>query len=131
MEVKAVRATLAECLPYLEHAAEFDTSGGVITLGDICDGSAFFLLQADGKTVGGYAVKLARYERASIMWVQSASANLPGAELSPHILSIVEQQARQLGADQIAFATRRRGAVKKLLKAGYGHESVILRKNLK
>lgn len=130
VEVKAVRVAFSDALPYLEQASEHDTSGGLLTISDICHGAVFMAIECDGERVGAYALKLVRHELGAVLWVQSCAANLPGADLSPHIVSIVEEQARQLGASQIAFATVRRGLMKKMRKLGFEDESVILRKNI-
>jgi hypothetical protein len=131
MEVKAVRVELSEALPYLQKASEHDTSGGLLTIDDICHGAVFLAIECDGERVGAYALKLVRHTNGAVLWVQSCAANLPGADLTPSIVSIIEQQARQLGAHQIAFATVRRGLVKKMQRLGFGEQSVILRKNIK
>lgn len=131
MELAAQVTTPDVAVPFLAKAAEHDTSGGLLTMRDICHDVQFMQLEADGKVVGAYAVKLVNHERGKVLWLQSAAANVPGVELGPLIFNIVEKQARMMGADQVAVTTIRKGGMKKLRKLGYEMSGVTFRKNLK
>lgn len=117
--------------PYLENAARFDTSGGLLTPEEVAGGAIWQALERDGRKIGAYALSLTQHERGSVLWLVAAAANQPGRDLSPHILSIVEQQAEQVGARQVAVTTIRPGAIKKLLEHGYEVTGITLRKKIK
>lgn len=116
---------------YLDQAARFDTSGGLLTPGEMVQGAIWQSLEQDGERIGAYALSLTQHDNGAVLWMVAAAANVPGRDLSPHILSIIEQQAKQAGAAQVAVQTIRRGAVKKLLAHGYEVTGITLRKKIK
>lgn len=119
-----------EARSFLECAARFDTSGGLLTQDEATQGAVWMGLEQGGQLIGAYALSLTQHQRGGVLWMVAAAANVPGRDLSPHILSLVEQQAGQVGAQQVAVTTIRRGAIKKLLAHGYEVTGVTLRKRL-
>jgi hypothetical protein len=126
----AVPMAEADALPYLKQAAEFDTSGGMLTLEEICNGAVMQAVEHDGRRIGAYALQVAQHDNGKVLWVVACAARLPGQDLTPQLLNIIEQQASRTGADQVAITTRRRGLISKLLQHGYEISGVTLRKKI-
>lgn len=120
----------AQALPYLLKAADFDTTAGAQTVAEILQRSLCQGVSCGGEMVGAYALELAVHEAARVLWVTACAADLPGQDLTPHLLDMIEQQAVQVGAGQVAMTTIRRGLIKKLLRHGYEVSGVTLRKKL-
>lgn len=127
----AVAAGEEQARPLLEKVGKYDTTAGLLSTDEMLDGSIYQTLQlGSGEVVGAYALQLSQHQAGSVLWVVAAAANVPGQDLSPSIFGIIEQQARQVGAAQIACTTRRGGLVKKLLGMGFEISGITLRKKL-
>lgn len=120
----------AQALPYLLKAADFDTTGGAQSVDEVLARSLCQGVECDGVTVGAYALELVEHQASKVLWVTACAADLPGQDLTPHLLDMIEQQAGQVGAAQVAMTTIRRGLVKKLLSHGYEITGITLRKKL-
>jgi N-acetylglutamate synthase-like GNAT family acetyltransferase len=126
----ACQSSESEARTMLERVGHFDTTAGLLSLDEMLAGSVYQVLKQDDKTVGAYALQMAQHENGAVLWVVAAVANDPGKDLSPHIFSIIEQQARSVNASQIACTTVRKGLIKKLLKMGFEVSGITLRKKL-
>lgn len=126
--IEAVPASAEDALPWLQRAAKFDTSGGLLGVDEVLRGSVFQAVQHGGECIGAYALSLSQHDQGAVLWVTACAADLPGVDLVPHLLSIIEQQARTVEAQQVAITTRRRGLIKKLLHNGYEISGITLRK---
>lgn len=120
----------ADARPYLLQAAQFDTSAGLLTPDEAASCAVWQAVEHAGQQVGAYGLSLSQHERGTVLWVVACAAAVPGQDLTPHLLSIIEQQAQQVGAAQVAMTTIRRGAVKKLLQHGYEISGITLRKRI-
>lgn len=122
-------ATLAAVLPLLEKAAsKADTTGGSISIAELCAGSIpFEVTSGAGLPIAAYTI--AKHGRTC--WIMAAAGNAPGISITDTLLPVMERQARELGAEQIAITTRRPGLVKRLQdRHGYEQTGVTLRKRL-
>lgn len=112
----------ADVLPLLAQAAGDDVQG--LGLAEIVNGCRFFAIEQGGAVLLGYALREAGRE----LWIQAAGG-VPGPlDMSLVGLAAIEQQAA--GFESVGFQTRRRGLVRKAIKAGYEIDGFILRKKI-
>ena len=102
--------------------ARLDDPARTADLGDLCASGQCFELVGDGVRAV-YEVQLQR----GTAWV-SALAGSGKTPLIDAVMSLVDVQARDAGAQQIAFQTARPGLMKKAVKHGYSITGWILRK---
>ena len=124
--------SLGDVLPVLELAIgpRCDTSGGLLSVAEACQGSECFAVYEGGALVLGYALKRVQHEGGAVTWIMAAAGNRPGLDLTQTALPAIEQQARDAGTVQVAITTKRRGLIAKLKKQGYAVTGVTLRKTL-
>lgn len=120
----------AQALPYLQQAVKFDTSAGAQSLDEMLGSSLCQSVEYNGEIVGAYALELAEHKACKVLWITACAAGVPGQDLTPHLLDMIEQQAVQVGAAQVAVTTIRRGLIKKMLAQGYEISGINLRKKL-
>lgn len=128
--IKAVGISAVDALKILDGAAQYDTSGGLLSLAEVCGGAVFQAVEYQGRRVGAYALQRSQHDGGAVLWITACAANVPGVDLTPHILSVIEQQAQQVDADQVAITTARRGLIKKMLALGYEISGITLRKRI-
>lgn len=112
---------LSRALPYLVNVTrpKSDTSNGLATVQDVCRNAQVFAVTCEGQTVGAYAVEPLEFDRGVCLWVQAGAGHLDGVDLSQTIIRVIEGQAQQIGAKQVAMLTKRRGLAKKLSAMGW------------
>lgn len=120
----------AQALPYLLKAAYFDTTAGAQTLDEVLVRSLCQGISHNGEIVGAYALELTEHKAGKVLWVTACAADMPGKDMTPDLLDMIEQQAAQVMAGQVAISTIRKGLIKKLLSHGYEVSAVTLRKKL-
>lgn len=104
-----------------------DTTAGATAAADVCgDG---YMVTLDGVPVMGYVLRFADGAKP-VCWVLGAVGHAPGHDLTAEVLPVIERQAREGGAQQVAFTTKRRGLEKKISMAGYVETGRIYRKNI-
>lgn len=107
-----------------------DTTAGMETVQDACRFSQAVAVECEGRAVGAYAVRPVQLDRGVVLWVMAAGGRLPGINLTAAMMPVIEAQAMQTGARQVAINTRRKGLISQLEKIGYVVTGVTLRKNL-
>lgn len=128
--------SLTICRASMEQAREIlapallrgDTTGGACGLGDLCAGGEVFVGLDGGKPAFAYVLGIVNHEAARVAWVKAAAGSVPGVDLTAQVLPFVERQAKDAGAVQVAFTTRRRGLIKKMREQGYTVTGVTMRK---
>lgn len=119
-----IEQTTAEAvLPLLGLAIADDVQG--LGLSEIVGGCQFFRLQGLKGAEFGYALKVAGSE----LWIQAAGGAAK-IDLTIFGLALIEQQAKGAALKSVGFQTRRRGLVRKAIKAGYQVDGYILRKKI-
>jgi len=129
-------ATIRQCdfeeaAPLLARAfgPRTDTTGGLLTMAEACQGAECFMVEGEGgKIMAAYAVSVSQHSGGRVAWVCAAGSVARGPDLTASILPVIEQQAA--GAEQVAITTRRRGLVKKLVRQGYEITGITLRKRI-
>lgn len=121
VEIKVAfkQVTAADAMPLLLLAASDDVQG--VGLSAVLDGCIFFMLSDHL----AYALKRVGNE----LWIQAAGGNSP-LDLTAIALEQIEAQAVGIYTS-IGFQTRRRGLVKKAMRAGFVVDGYILRKKIK
>ena len=104
-----------------------DTSAGAAIAENICKSGYTFSVQENGKTFAAYNLQI---DNHGVAWIMAAGGGRAGVDLTSTVTPSIEAQARELGARQIAFNTKRRGLVRKMERLGFSITSVTLRKNL-
>lgn len=123
-------AALINIMAELEHD-KTDTTAGAVTAAEACNQHARGYLVKDGeKTVMAYLLAFQNCAQKRVCWVTGARGNAPGHDLTAEVLPVIEQQAREGGAQQIAITTKRRGLAKKISDAGFMETGRTYRKNL-
>ncbi|WP_354682650.1 hypothetical protein [Cupriavidus necator] len=118
-----------------EHAAEVDkafaghaksdASGGLLAPAEYLDTCGFFRVWKDGEPVAWYV--LMPHKHAHTLEIEIALAHgRADFDLVAEVLPLIEYQCRE--ADAIRVTTCRPGLIKKLKRAGYRSEAVVLRK---
>lgn len=124
--------TIRECgapdaRPWLMMADEFSTGCGVVTRVELEHGCQFHLVLADGQPVGAFSTKLT----PSTVWVvQAGGRSINGVSLAEIIMPLIEELAVAGGWKSIAFATRRKGLIRKMSKLNFRPAATVVRKVL-
>lgn len=122
-QVTIEQTAAGELLRLLGLAINDDVQG--IGLLEIVRDCQFFRLQGLSGAEFGYALKVAGSE----LWIQAAGGAAK-IDLTVLGLALIEQQARNAHLKSVGFQTRRRGLVRKAIKAGYQVDGYILRKKI-
>ena len=108
-----------------------DTSAGALAAGDVCGpGARGYVAHVGAVPVLAYVLSFAQAGKKLVCWVLAAVGDAPGRDLTGEILPVIERQARQAGAQQIAITTKRRGLAKKINALGFIETGRTYRKNL-
>ena len=100
----------------LHAARKYDPLGGAVTLPDVLRGARLYaLLDHAWRPAAVYALRRSGAE----MWATAAAGRWRGVDLVRTMLPFIEEQARQAGAIRVCVATKRRGLLRKLARAGY------------
>ncbi|OGT05253.1 MAG: hypothetical protein A2Z65_13620 [Gallionellales bacterium RIFCSPLOWO2_02_58_13] len=118
VEIRA--ASQQEVMPLLALAAGDDVQG--LGLDAIIAGCQFYILDGLPGAEMAYALRAAGSE----LWIQ-AGGGKASVDLTALGLAAIERQA-QGGFRSVGFQTRRRGLVKKAMRAGYQIDGYIMRK---
>lgn len=118
-----VVCTEAEARRLLALASVDDVQG--LGLSRIVEGCQFFKLENLPGSELAYALK----EAGGELWIQAAGGSAP-VDLTAFGLAAIEQQAAGV-FKSVGFQTRRRGLVKKAMRAGYVVDGFIMRKVLR
>lgn len=121
-EITINAASREDVLPLLALALGDDVQG--LGLDEIVRGCQFFKLQNLPGAEMAYALKAAGSE----LWIQAGGGSA-SVDLTALGLAAIERQAAG-GFKSVGFQTRRRGLVKKAMRAGYQIDGYILRKVL-
>lgn len=124
--------SLGDVLPVLELAIgpRCDTSGGLLSVAEACQGSECFAVHEGDILVMAYALRRVQHEGGAVTWITAAAGNRPGLDLTRSAIPAIEQQAKDANTQQVAITTRRPGLIRKLKKQGYAITGVTLRKTL-
>lgn len=107
-----------------------DTSGGICGIGDwLAGGSAYVVVDDDGRELAVFAVQHVQRERGRALEVLAARQLAPGGDLTADVLPHIERLFGQ-GCDVVTIYTRRAGLVRKLEAAGYAPAATIMQKKL-
>lgn len=118
MEIRLTPAEYAQVRARLALAAGDDVQGlGLDRVFQACE----------FRECGALALALVAMGRE--LWIQGAGG-ADSADLTQAGLAACEIEARGRGLESVGFQTRRRGLVKKAIKAGYEIDGYILRKRL-
>jgi len=130
MDDRAQFVTTSQCAPdevrgilAAAYNARTITDGNKRSLDDMLARGLCFKVMHGGAIVGAYVLKIDGPE----VWVMLAGGSA-SVDLSAHGLQLIEQQSAAF--DSVGFQTRRRGLVKKAIKAGYEVHGYILRKKI-
>lgn len=128
---EAVSLVIRECgadeaRPWLMLADQYSTGCGVVSRQENEAGCQFWQVLKGGEVVGAFSTRLT----PSTLWVVQAGGHLGGISLADSIMPWVEREAKAAGRLSVAFATRRRGLIKKLGRRGFVQSAVIVRKVL-
>jgi|GEM_PF-3340298 hypothetical protein len=132
LRVKQVPAeALVDILAALERE-KTDTSAGAMTAEEACGPHAdgYIVQDAEGRNVAAYLLTFQNCAKKRVCWVNGAYGRAPGHDLTAEVMPIVEKQAREGGAHQIAVMTKRMGLAKKICADGFQETGRIYRKNL-
>lgn len=132
MELRSFPAAFEDVADLLEpaHVPGRDTSGGMLTLAEVCQGALCFRVEAGGKVVGAYAVQITHHAAGPVAWIKAAGGRLPGADLTVSLLPAIEAQLALHGVRCMAIKTRRIGLVRKLARLDYFSGGVTMLKIL-
>lgn len=107
--------------------AQFDTSGGLVTLAEWLHNAQVCEVTEDGRAVAWFALRGFRHahtEEAELI----AAAGRASVDLTKTVLPYIESQVTP--ADALTIYTRRRGLVRKLERQGYRLDGYVMRKTL-
>jgi len=123
-------AALVDIMAALE-SDKTDTTAGAVSALEACGQHArgYTVKQGD-KTVMAYLLAFQDCAKKRVCWVVGARGNAPGHDLTDEVLPVIEQQAREGGAQQVAITTKRRGLAKKICESGFQETGRTYRKNL-
>lgn len=108
-----------------------DTTAGAVTAEEACNPHAFGYIVKDGdKTVMAYLLAFQNCARQRVCWITGARGRAPGRDLTAEIMPIIERQAREGGAHQIAITTKRLGLAKKICASGFVETGRTYRKSV-
>lgn len=108
-----------------------DTTGGLMSIGDLLNGAACIqVIAEDGETVGAYAVERVEHKNGAEMVLVAGVGHLPGADLTKAVIPAVVDQARAANCRALTIHTRRRGLVAKLQAQGFEIDGFIMRKKI-
>jgi hypothetical protein len=126
--VRPMRHLTQDAISAFEAAQQrFDTSGGLVTLGELLQG-AISCEVLDGETpVAWFAVRSVNHMTANECELLIA-AGAASVDLTRNVLPYIEAQVSP--ADALTIYTRRQGLVRKLLAQGYRVDGTVLRKTL-
>lgn len=132
MKLTIAPASLDEIAPFLLAALRYDTTGGTIGLRDFEKPSVlkFKALDAGGAIIGGYALTVATYAGAKVVWVEGAAGQASGVDFIRSFLPTIEQQARAVGACQLAIVSRRQALIDKMQRLEFARCGTVMRKAL-
>lgn len=117
---------LAVCL-----RPELDTTGGLWSLAELCNGGRLFEVADEaGKVVLRYVLHFENHANGRECVVMAAVGAAPGVNLTQAILPLIEAQAQREECKAVTFYTRHRGLVVKAGRMGYSGHGVILRKGV-
>jgi hypothetical protein len=125
-------ATLDEIKPYVLDALQYDTTAGSVTLDD-CDPAANIYYKCTDETgviVGGYVMSFMRTKKSKVAWIEYAAGKTRGVDFVKTFMPLIELQAKDMGADQVAMVSRRAALINKLHRAGYVDAGLVLRKKI-
>lgn len=124
-------ATLERVLPFFARlgTAKTSTSMQLETAQETCRGGVCFAVTQGGQDVAGYSLTAHDFDRGRVLWVNGAGG-AAGFDLTQTIMPVIEAQARDSGAAQVAYITKRRGLIAKLEKQGYTVTGVVMRKKI-
>lgn len=125
--MRVIETTAEQARPWLVMADRFDASAGAAERPELERGCQFFAVQDEqGAEVGAFSTRLTD----STLWIVQAGGRAAGTSLAESVMPWVEQAARAAGLKSVAFATRRRGLVKRLEKRDFYATAVIVRKGI-
>lgn len=122
-------ADLLPLLSVLEHA-KTDTTAGAIAASELERTSRGYRVDLEGVPVMGYTLQMSQHTKKRVCWITAAVGAANGHDLTGEVLPLIEAQARQAGAHQIAITTKRAGLAKKIQAHGFCETGVTYRKNL-
>lgn len=113
-------------------AARHDTSGGLQSIEEICNGGTLFELADDdsGAVVLTYVLKINARSHGKEGAIVAAAGGLPGVDLTRKWIPVIEQQFSQEGCSAVTVHTRRPAMRAKLESLGYRCDAWVMRKTL-
>lgn len=120
----------AAALDALAVKPRHDTTGGLQSVADVCQGAHLFELLDRDLVVMRYALSVRQHSFGREGWIHAAAGNLPGFDLTAVALAAIELQLLASGCDALALYTARAGLVKKLERSGFQIAGYLMRKRL-
>lgn len=115
----------AQARALLARAEAYDTTGGAFSLDDAMTGHLGAVCNRAGRVIFAWTMDL-HTDRLGVQAYVTAAAGERIADMLEHI----EHKARELGANRLAFRTKRRGLVKTMSGLGFGQVAVEMEKTL-
>ena len=113
---------------FSDTVSRYDTSGGLVTLGELLHGAMACEVLEGETPVAWFAVRGFQHATAQECELIVA-AGAASIDLTRHVLPYIEQQVSP--ADALTIYTRRPGLVRKLQRQGYRIDGTVLRKTLR
>ncbi|PZU51890.1 MAG: hypothetical protein DI561_15050 [Thauera sp.] len=130
LTVRPLSSVPPECADALRAAmSQYDTSGGLLTLGEVLSGSTLCEVCEGDRPVMWFAVKSNQHATSNEAEVVAAAGAAP-FDLTRSVLPWIESAVSDQ-ADALTIYTRRPGMRRKLERLGYRVDAFVMRKTLR